>query len=294
MRFAPYSYSKIKKYIECPHKFKLSVIDRIGVPVVIPAVIGNIFHRFVAEYDTHRLSAGNPQPIPGIVDRLVEEAKMVTLDRAKVVLNEKQEKDAETLCHDYSRKPLTLKGLVGIEHKWAVTESGESCDFKSPNAYFRGIFDKLYIDGGLASVLDHKTSRKANADRLQVEIYSWAVTKLWPMIQQVSAVFEYDRLNWSDSFLLDYEDITKTDEFIRATITNCENDREFRPRPSAKACRWCPFTEICPAMKTDSTVFKIPFSQDDLNELANKYIGAKWGKYLRAPEIFFTILEKGA
>lgn len=26
---------------------------------------------------------------------------------------------------------------------------------------------------------------------------------------------------------------------------------------------------------------------------ANKYVGAKWGKYLRAPEIFFKILEKG-
>ena len=24
-----------------------------------------------------------------------------------------------------------------------------------------------------------------------------------------------------------------------------------------------------------------------------KYVGAKWGKYIRAPEIFFKILEKG-
>lgn len=24
-----------------------------------------------------------------------------------------------------------------------------------------------------------------------------------------------------------------------------------------------------------------------------KYVGSKWGEYLRAPEIFFTILEKG-
>ncbi|MDP8202044.1 MAG: N-6 DNA methylase [Candidatus Tenebribacter burtonii] len=41
-----------------------------------------------------------------------------------------------------------------------------------------------------------------------------------------------------------------------------------------------------------------PKSQNELweegfDEEKNKYVGAKWGKYLRAPEIFFTILEKG-
>jgi len=41
-----------------------------------------------------------------------------------------------------------------------------------------------------------------------------------------------------------------------------------------------------------------PKSQKDLWEEGfeheeNKYIGAKWGKYLRAPEIFFRIIEKG-
>ena len=33
--------------------------------------------------------------------------------------------------------------------------------------------------------------------------------------------------------------------------------------------------------------------EEGFDEEQNKYVGAKWGKYLRAPEIFFKILEKG-
>ena len=33
--------------------------------------------------------------------------------------------------------------------------------------------------------------------------------------------------------------------------------------------------------------------EEGYDEEQNKYVGAKWGKYIRAPKIFFTILEKG-
>ena len=41
-----------------------------------------------------------------------------------------------------------------------------------------------------------------------------------------------------------------------------------------------------------------PKKQSDLfnegfDKKENKYIGSKWGKYIRAPKIFFKILEKG-
>ncbi len=73
--------------------------------------------------------------------------------------------------------------------------------------------------------------------------------------------------------------ITETDKLVKTILAHNEiykND-ELRIYPKKQSDLWEEGLELV---------------DEEGSEIA-KYIGSKWGKYLRAPEIFFTILEKG-
>ena len=73
--------------------------------------------------------------------------------------------------------------------------------------------------------------------------------------------------------------ITETDKLVRTILAHNEfyQNEELRIYPKKQSDLWDEGLELV----------------DEEGKEITEYIGSKWGKYLRAPEIFFTILEKG-
>lgn len=93
---------------------------------------------------------------------------------------------------DYVKHQLdilrTIPGDKLCEHKMALTEKLEPCDFFSDMAWCRGVADLLIIneEKGVARCIDYKTGKSAKyADPAQLELMALMVFKHFPKIRIV-------------------------------------------------------------------------------------------------------------
>ena len=157
MSIAPWSFSKLKAFEQCPKQFyHEKVLKQYPVQETEAMMYGTAFHKACEDY------IGNAIPIPekfGYVRGLLE------------ILNAKA---GEKRC----------------EYKLGLTADLEPCDFSAENVWFRGIADLLILnhEDGSAYVIDYKTGKSAKyADKGQLELMSLAVFAHFPTITKVRA-----------------------------------------------------------------------------------------------------------
>lgn len=157
MSVAPWSFSKLKAFEQCPKQFyHEKVLRQYPVQETEAMTYGTAFHKACEDY------IGNAIPVPekfGYIQSLLE------------ILNAKE---GEKLC----------------EHKLGLTEDLEPCSFNAENVWFRGIADLLILnhEEGSAYVIDYKTGKSAKyADKGQLELMSLAVFAHFPNITKVRA-----------------------------------------------------------------------------------------------------------
>lgn len=238
MKHNPYSYSRIRAYIECPRKFKLRYIDKVPegkIPFSIPMLEGSLFHKFVEQYDRARVEKRN---IPWI------EAFSKALSDTKETLPIESVNSVKELCRKYASHPEPTDHLIGVEYKWAMDEEWNQCQYDDAEAMLRGIWDKLYIDGGLAHIKDHKTSRLANSDPLQKDFYVAAVADIFPQVSDVRFSFLYHRFDWKDEMEVSREGIDSAKQMVSHLIHKIEADLEFLPRENCQDSN-CPYRRYC-------------------------------------------------
>jgi len=152
---APWSYSKIKAFEQCPKKFyHLKVAKDYSEPETEAMRYGTEFHLACEEY------VRDDKPLPpqfGFV---------------KDSLDALIAKQGEKLC----------------EYKMGLTANLEACDFFADDVWYRGIADLIILDGDLAWVVDYKTGRSdKHADVGQLELMALAVFKHFPDVKRVKA-----------------------------------------------------------------------------------------------------------
>ena len=123
MSVAPWSFSKIKAFEQCPKQFYHEKILK-EFPFVETAATryGTEFHTAAEEY----VRDGKP-----LEDRFTFALDMLESLKAK-------------------------KGNKIPEQKMGLTENLEPCSFFSEDVWFRGIADLIILDGDLAWVIDYK------------------------------------------------------------------------------------------------------------------------------------------
>ena len=155
MSVAPWSFSKIKAFEQCPKQFYHEKILK-EYPFVETEAIryGNAFHKSAEDY----VKDGTPLP--------------EKFSYAQPVLDSLNAKRGVKLC----------------EQKMGITENLKPCGFYDKDVWFRGIADLLIIDtlGQTAWVIDYKTGKNARyADKGQLELMAMAVFLHYPDIKKV-------------------------------------------------------------------------------------------------------------
>jgi len=217
MSIAPWSFSKIKAFEQCPKQFYHEKVLK-EFPVVETEAMryGTEFHLAAEEY----IRDGKPIP--------------------------KKFSFAQDMLDSLNAK----RGVKLCEKKMGLTENLEPCDFFADNVWFRGIADLLIIDvlADTAWVIDYKTGKSSKyADKGQLELMALTVFAHYPDVKKVRAgllfvISKYlikDRYADFDKSKLWEKWLGKYNAMKIAAETNVWN-----PKPSGLCKRHCPVT-VC-------------------------------------------------
>jgi RecB family exonuclease len=215
---APWSFSRIKAFEQCPKQFYHEKVLKQYPFIQTEAMIyGNQFHKACEDY------IGKGEPLP---------ERFMYIKDALDKLNQR-------------------KGVKICEQRLGVTANLEPCTFGARNVWFRGIVDLAILDedSGIGWIIDYKTGKSAKyADKGQLELMALAIFAHYPKITSIRAGLLFvvanklvketyevaDRANLWEKWASNYATMEKAFE---ADVWN--------PRPSGLCKRHCPVTE-CP------------------------------------------------
>ena len=148
MSIAPWSFSKIKAFEQCPKQFyHMKIAKDYTEPQTDAMRYGTEAHLVAEEY----IKDGKPVP-----------SKFSYMEGALESLNKRR------------GKKLT-------EIKMGLTRELEPCGFRDKNVWWRGIADLVIVDDSKAWVVDYKTGKSsAYADKGQLELMALATFKYFP------------------------------------------------------------------------------------------------------------------
>ncbi len=221
MKFAPYSFSKLTTFEDCPQRFKFQYIDKIKRDDRNEALVkGSNVHNILEKFGTYKL------------DNTAEE---------NIVRNFVKSEIAKKY----------LPSLVGIEKSIRETSIGldenfEPCSYYSKRAVFRGKVDFICKIDNVLNICDYKTGKykdEVYQDYRQLLLYSLFFFKKYPNVDTIRISYIYVEHNLENSMMLERKYLDKYLETLSNMINNVETATEYNRK--TKFCNWCPYKDLC-------------------------------------------------
>lgn len=214
-----WSFSKLKNYETCPKRhYHVDVARDVKEPESEELKFGNTLHDLLAK----------------------------RLGPAKTPLPEGWEK-----YEPYAAKvdmPVGYpRGKLLVEQKMAIKRDFSACDWRSNEAWYRGIADVLKIVGPVALLVDWKTG-KVSEESQQLVLAAACVFAAHPEVQKIRAEFV-----WLKHDATTREDVNRADMPMmwanlmpRIEELQAANEKTiYPPKPGFLCKKWCPCT-MCP------------------------------------------------
>jgi len=161
MSVAPWSFSRLKSFEQCPKQFYHMKIAKDYTEGETDAMrYGTEAHLVAEEY----IRDGKPVP-----------SKFAYMKDVLEALNRR-------------------RGNKITEIKMGLTQELEPCAFRSKDVWWRGIADLVITDGSTAWIVDYKTGKSAKyADKGQLELMALATFKFFPDIKSINAALIFTK-----------------------------------------------------------------------------------------------------
>jgi hypothetical protein len=205
----PWSFSRLSTAEQCPKQYWYSYIEK--VPSTKPespaAARGLGIHEKAEKYLLGEIPIYPPE-----LQKVAAHAMMLKAKKAK---------------------PETK---LGVKADWSP------CDFKDPDAYFRGIIDVSYIEGGVIHVQDWKSGQVYSDHPEQLAQYSALVAAHHPEATDI-----HTRLIYTDSGVVTKPKVTPMGHIkgirimLDARIKKVEEETIYPVQPG-KHCQWCDYS----------------------------------------------------
>jgi len=225
MKYAPYSYSKIGTFQQCPLKYKFQYIDKVPVDQAPSPAIerGLAAHKFAEDYFTSGILQITGQFPDSFVDWLTSIDPVHTL----------------------------------AEFKLGVTEALDAVEYDDPSAFIRGIADVIVIQGDRLTIYDLKTGSVTKNRKevwpdtlkkhrtqcgLYAEMVSLALHELFDMDQPVESAPYYMDLLGPQPEPVPVDESLPILNRIKKNCLAVEQCVSFPARPN-RFCGWCPYSK---------------------------------------------------
>ena len=231
LKYAPYSYSMIGTFKNCPYRFKLQYIDKIKTKFNLSPALekGKFLHYGIEKYLKNEL------------DESIKNYKFQT------VSNEEKKKYFKLLKKILKGKNVqfykTFDELF-IEYGFGLILKDNDVELLpyGKNVDIRGYIDLMFYDDFIESVyiIDHKSGRyRESQDKLQVSVYYLVAYKMFPNAEKFNLIFDFIEHNKSVSITYTRNDFQNVLNFVKENIQKVETATEF-PKIT-KFCQWCPY-----------------------------------------------------
>ena len=236
--------------MQCPLKFRLSVVDKIPQPTTEAQIKGTVVHEALEQLfslpNESRSAEAAKGLLPAAWDKVLQKEVGAadafptpeSLDRAK--------RDAEALVDNYF--------LLEVPNNLDPVRREDFLEVRLPSGLaLRGVADRVdEAPDGALRVVDYKTG-KAPSPRFmdealfQMRFYALMLRESWRLPRRLQLLY----LRSVDVLTLDpsVEDIDRFEDFVLDLWLRIERDArsgQFSPQKSP-LCGWCAYQEFCPA-----------------------------------------------
>lgn len=221
MKYAPYSFSAMNTYIQCPRKYKYSKIDKIP------------------SENTDRTALLKGSAIHDILEKFPESSSYK--------LAPKYQHIADKFIESNLGKKYIFSESIR-ELKFGLSTSLKECSFyNKDNTLFRGSIDHMCIIDDRLNLIDWKTGKYKDLkyqDFNQLIFYAIFIFLKYEDLQEIRISFVYVEHNLENDLLLKRENLKSYIKEMITVIKDIENDKEFVKNPS-RLCEWCDFRIHC-------------------------------------------------
>ena len=246
-----YSYSRLEKFQNCPHQYKLTYINKIEAEEEgIEAFMGKMVHTTLEKvYKDLRMSKSDS--LDDVWAYYKQEWNKNWHDN--IVITKKEftaenyfETGQKCIERYFKRfKPFNQAIAVWIENK---------VFFELGLYKFNGVVDRLdKLPDGSFEIHDYKAggylpSQEDMDGNRQLALYQIAVQQEWNDIDNVRLVWHYLQYDQDIISTRTSGQLEEVKKDCIALIERIETEKDFRPTPSS-LCDWCPYWEYCPEKK---------------------------------------------
>ena len=214
-----YSYSKLALFKQCPHKFKLTYIDKIPEPGDNSALIkGSKIHSLLENFETY--------------DKTSEYTTLV-----------------ENFANSQIGKDILSKNSIREHCVKFDAELNANDSLKKKEAYFIGYIDRINISQTI-ELIDYKTGKYKDPkwqDYEQLSIYALYIFSKYPQVQEIKLRYVYVEHSKENSKVLKRSDADKIKKSLQETINLIElcNSTKQYPKKPQRLCDWCGYKTSC-------------------------------------------------
>ena len=264
-----YSYSRIVDYTNCPFIFKTKYIDKL--PVERPALIrdGAVLHDAIRMYNTWCIKNKQKHGVK-IWKKCVDEAI-----KKENIAYENMDGLYELMKSYVDTHEIHYEKIVGVEERIGITQDLQGKliytlnEWSDPSLFFRLKVDMIEIDKQVARITDYKTGYRIYQDPLQLQIYAWGLSKIFPEVTTFEVNIDYVRHEFNSREIIDIDDIAHIEKKLLLKIEEIENDTKFKPQ-IGEACSWCGCWKYCPAVRDFKELKKVPTNEEEAREIAEE------------------------
>lgn len=251
------SASRLEAWDRCPRAYRFEYVDRLPVPLADqrPRLLGEVAHLLLEHYTRACLAARQPA-LPGRLPALARELARAERQPAR---GPGLYREAEALVARFlDAHPVPVAEVAAVELPLALSADGRLVEWRSPEAWLRGIPDLLLLRGRQATVRDLKSGWVADEIELAhgwapglypALVWAWAPGLEDPMTVEYQSL----RSGYTTRIEVSRAHAAQTVEWaqdVAGTLAHHlaapEDPASFPPRPSS-ACETCPFVSRCPA-----------------------------------------------
>ena len=256
------SFSQINYFLECPHKYKLLVIDKVKFPKTIELILGSLIHQslqflysqnlpdssrsFVPQSGTQDDRSGKNFPSLDELLRFYQDSWPKKDDYAFVSDSIEAIYFAEgaVLLSNFYRENYSIKPkIIDLESHFEIPledEDGET-------HLLTGVIDRIDdLGNGKFEIIDYKTSKivtkkESLDDNLQLSIYHLALIERYPNIkpEDIKLSLYFLRTGNKITITKKQDDPKNTRETILSIIKEIQAS-DFSPT-TARFCRYLPY-----------------------------------------------------